>query len=133
MRIDGAGGCMENRIYEVDPQVAWNVVMLSINELGVTVDSMDTENKLIRFHNKEKIMQIALQCLDEDSVQLIMDARKERLQIYNWKVENKEVLAFFEIFEKKLREFRAFVLCPRCQAKVSSLAKFCPECGAPLK
>ncbi len=133
MRIDGAGGCMENRIYEVDPQVAWNVVMLSINEMGVTVDGMDTENKLIRFHNKEKIMQIALQRLDETSVQLIMDARKERLQIYNWKVENKEVLAFFEIFEKKLREFRAFVLCPRCQAKVSSLAKFCPECGAPLK
>ncbi len=133
MRIDGAGGCMENRIYEVDPDIAWNIIMLSINEMGVTIDSLEREAGLIRFHNKNKLMQIAVQRLEEDSIQIIMDSRKERLQIYNWRMENKEVIRFFELFEKKLTEFRAFVLCPRCQAKVSSLAKFCPHCGTPLK
>lgn len=133
MRIDGAGGCFDNRVYQdLDFEVAWNMIILSINEMGVTIDNIDEGRHLINFHNKKKIMQICLQPLDED-VQIIMDSHKERFQIYNWKVENGEVELFYEIFENKLREYRAFVLCPKCNAKVSSLAKFCPECGCQLK
>lgn len=133
MRIDGAGGCFDNRLYEIDPQVAWNIALLCINEMGVTIDSMDMENKIIHFHNKRKIMQVAFQILDEETVQVIMDSTKERLQIYNWKAENKEVNLFFELFDTKLREFRAFILCPNCAAKISSMVKFCPECGCKVK
>lgn len=133
MRIEGAGGCFDNRFYELDIDVAWNISMLCINEMGVTIDEVDATNKLVKFHNKKKIMQVALQQIDEETVQVIMDATKERLQIYTWKKENKEVNMFYDLFENKLREYRAFILCPQCSAKISSLVKFCPECGLKIK
>lgn len=133
MRIDGAGGCFDNRLYEVDVEVAWNIALLCINEMGVTVDEMSKEHRVIKFHNKNKIMQLAFQVLDEETVQVIMDSTKERLQIYNWKPEDKEVNQFYALFETKLTEYRAFILCPGCSAKISSLAKFCPECGFKVK
>ena len=133
MRIDGAGGCFDNRLYEIDVDVAWRIALLSINEMGVTIDELDETNRVIKFHNKNKIMQLAFQILDEETVQVIMDSTKERLQIYNWKREDGEVNQFYDLFEKKLTEYRALILCPGCSAKVSSLAKFCPECGYKLK
>ena len=133
MRIDGAGGCFDNRLYEIDVDVAWRIALLSINEMGVTIDELDETNRVIKFHNKNMIMQLAFQNLDEETVQVIMDSTKERLQIYNWKREDGEVNQFYDLFEKKLTEYRAFILCPGCSAKVSSLAKFCPECGFKLK
>ena len=133
MRIDGAGACFDNRIYELDLGTAWQSAMLSINEMGVTLDEVDKENNVIHFHNKNKIMQVAFQQLDEESLQVIMDSTGKRLQIYSWKREDKEVNLFYELFEKKLREFRAFILCPSCSAKISSLSKLCPECGYKIK
>ena len=133
MRIDGAGGCFDNRLYEMDLETAWKVAALTINEMGVTMDEIDEENHLYKFHNKKKFMQVCIQQMDAETVQVIMDSIKEHLEIYSWKPENKEVNLFYEIFEKKLREFRAFILCPQCTAKISSLAKFCPECGCKLK
>lgn len=133
MRIDGAGGCFDNRLYELDIEIAWKIVLLSVNEMGVTVDSQDKGNYLLQFHNDKKIMQVNLQQLDRDTIQVIMDATKKRLQIYNWKQEDEEVNLFYKLFEGKLREFQAFILCPGCSEKISSLAKFCPECGERIK
>ncbi|MFR4384411.1 MAG: hypothetical protein ACLT4X_09470 [Phascolarctobacterium sp.] len=133
MRIDGAGGCFDNRLYEINLEVAWNIALLCINEMGVTIDEMNLEERLIRFHSEKKLMQLAFQQLDEETVQVIMDSTKKRLQIYNWKPEDKEVNRFYELFEKKLTEYRAFFLCPQCKAKISSLAKLCPECGFKMK
>lgn len=133
MRIDGAGGCFDNRIYEIDIDVAWNIALLCINEMGVTIDELNKAQRMIHFHNKKKVMQVALQALDEETVQVIMDSTKERLQIYNWKREDKEVNLFYDLFDNKLREFRAFILCPGCSAKISSSVKFCPECGCKVK
>ena len=110
MRIDGAGACFDNRVYELDLATAWQIAMLSINEMGVTMDEVDEANKVIHFHNKNKIMQVAFQQLDEETLQVIMDSTGKRLQIYSWKREDKEVNLFYELFEKKLREFRAFIL-----------------------
>ena len=124
MRIDGAGACFDNRVYELDLATAWQIAMLSINEMGVTMDEVDEANRVIHFHNKNKIMQVAFQQLDEETLQVIMDSTGKRLQIYSWKREDKEVNLFYELFEKKLREFRAFILCPSCSAKISSLSKF---------
>ena len=133
MRIDGAGACFDNRVYELDLATAWQIAMLSINEMGVTMDEVDEANRVIHFHNKNKIMQVAFQQLDEETLQVIMDSTGKRLQIYSWKREDKEVNLFYELFEKKLREFRAFILCPSCSAKISSWSKFCPECGFKVK
>ena len=133
MRIDGAGACFDNRVYELDLATAWQIAMLSINEMGVTMDEVDEANRVIHFHNKNKIMQVAFQQLDEETLQVIMDSNGKRLQIYSWKREDKEVNLFYELFEKKLREFRAFILCPSCSATISSLSKFCPECGFKVK
>lgn len=133
MRIDGAGGCFDNRLYEVDIDTAWNIALLSINEMGVQVDDQDNAQHILHCHTQKKIMQLAMQQLDSETVQVIMDSTKKRLQIYNWKPEDKEVNQFYELFEKKLTEYRAFILCPSCSAKISSLAKFCPECGYKLK
>ena len=121
-----AGGSYENR---------WcrNIALLCVNEMGVTIDEQDDAAHQLHFHNKKKIMQLAMQSLDEETVQVIMDSTKERLQIYNWKREDKEVNQFYELFEKKLTEYRAFILCPNCSAKISSLVKFCPECGCKVK
>ncbi len=133
MRIDGAGGAFENRLYDVDMDVAWRVVLLSINEMGVSIDEQDDAKYMIHFHNDDKVMQIALQDLGDETIQLIMDSHKRRLQIYSWKREDKEVNLFFDLFENKLREYRAFILCPNCAAKISSLVKFCPECGCHIE
>ena len=133
MRIDGAGACFDNRVYELDLGTAWQIAMLSINEMGVTLDDVDEANRVIHFHNSNKIMQVAFQQLDEETLQVIMDSTGKRLQIYSWKREDKEVNLFYELFEKKLREFRAFILCPSCSAKSSSLSKFYPECGFKVK
>ena len=65
MRIDGAGGCFDNRLYEVDIDVAWNIALLCVNEMGVTIDEQDDAAYQLHFHNKKKIMQLAMQSLDE--------------------------------------------------------------------
>jgi ribosomal protein L40E len=77
-------------------------------------------------------MQVAVQPIDEDTVHVIMDATKARLQIYSWKKETEEVELFYDIFEKKLRELRNYVICRQCGEKVSVAAKFCPECGSKM-
>ena len=133
MRIDGAGGCFDNRLYEVDIEAAWNLALLCVNEMGVTIDERDDVAHQLHFHTQKKVMQIAMQQLDAETVQVIFDSTKKRLQIYNWKPEDKEANLFYELFEKKLTEYRAFILCPNCSAKISSLVKFCPECGFKVK
>ena len=47
MRIDGAGGCFDNRLYEVDIDTAWNIALLSINEMGVQVDDQDNAQHIL--------------------------------------------------------------------------------------
>ena len=129
MRIEGAGGCFDDRIYDVDRDLCWKIVLVSVNEMGVTIDEIDEAINIIKFHNKDKIMQVAVKAIDEDTVHVIMDSTKERLQIYSWKKETGEVELFYSIFENKLREMRAFVICHQCGEKISSMAKFCPVCG----
>ncbi|MEG1412432.1 MAG: zinc ribbon domain-containing protein, partial [Acidaminococcaceae bacterium] len=81
----------------------------------------------------KKMINIGVQKMDEESCQIFVDTRKETLQVYSWKPEEGEVNAFYASFEKKIKEYAAFILCPNCTAKISSSAKFCPECGAPVK
>ena len=132
MRIEGAGGCFDDRVYEVDRDLCWKIVKLSVDETGFTLDEVDEARCIIKFHGKDKLMQVAVQPIDEDTVHVIMDATKARLQIYSWKKETEEVALFYDIFEKKLREMRNYVICRQCGEKVSVAAKFCPECGSKM-
>ena len=132
MRIEGAGGCFDDRIYEVDRDLCWKIVKLSVDETGFTLDEVDEARCIIKFHGKDKLMQVAVQPIEEDTVHVIMDATKARLQIYSWKKETEEVELFYDIFEKKLREMRNYVICRQCGEKVSVAAKFCPECGSKM-
>lgn len=133
MRIDGAGGCFDNRIYELNTLDAWQLLLLTVNEMGVKIDNLDEEAFILECHNDKKVMRLSAQTMDEETTQIFVDSRGKRLQVYNWKPQDTEVNLFYELFEKKLREYCAFILCPGCSAKISSLAKFCPECGVPVK
>ena len=133
MRIHGAGGCFDNRIYEIDADFAWQMVLLTIKELGVTIDEQDDAIRLVHYRCKKKFLQVCVQELDDGTVQVIVDSTKKYLEIYSWNPEHKEVDAFYEIFEKKLEEYRTHVVCPMCGEKASALARFCPMCGAKLK
>lgn len=133
MRIEGAGGCFDDRIYDLDKNLAWNIVLATVNELDVTVDEIDQANYLVKFHNNDKFMVVAVQAINEDTVHILMDSTKERLQIYSWKKETGEVEAFYDVFEKKVRELSSYVICPHCGERIGASAKFCPECGAKIK
>ena len=133
MRIEGAGGCFDNRIYEIDAGVAWQIILLVAAEMGIKVEEQDNEAHLIKGTIGEKLVNIALQEAGKDTSQIIIDTRTKVLQIYSWRPEEKEVNDFYESFEKKIKEFAAFILCPSCRAKISSSVKFCPECGAKVK
>ena len=133
MRIEGAGGCFDNRIYEIDAGVAWQIILLVAAEMGIKVEEQDNEAHLINGTIGEKLVNIALQEAGADTSQIIIDTRTKVLQIYSWRPEEKEVNDFYESFEKKIKEFAAFILCPSCRAKISSSVKFCPECGAKVK
>ena len=43
MRIEGAGGCFDDRIYDVDRDLCWKIVKLSVQETGYTIDDVDEE------------------------------------------------------------------------------------------
>lgn len=133
MRIHGAGGCFDNRIYEIDADFAWQMVLLTVRDLDVIVDEQDENLKLLKFHTRKKFLQVCIQQMDDETVQVIVDSTKKYLEIYSWNPEHKEVDAFYEIFEKKLQEFRSYVVCPMCGEKVSALSRFCPMCGQKIK
>lgn len=129
MIINGAGGCFENRMYELDINVAWDLMLKTLNDMAVTVDEWHPEMYFVKFHNVKKQMQIVIKQIDDETVELSMDSRGKRLVAYCWHLENKEVKMFFEFFEQRLHEYRAYVICPVCGATISSFAKFCPDCG----
>ena len=145
MQINGSGGCFEERVYEIKPDIAWQVGLLVVAELGIHIAERNDATRLLNgtivsfektlFTGKEKtkLFTFSVQVLDEESCQVILDIRKEQIEVYSFKPQNKEALEFFKRFDMKLKEYAAFILCPSCRAKISSSVKFCPECGAPVK
>ena len=145
MQINGSGGCFEERVYEIKPDIAWQVGLLVVAELGIHIEERNDATRLLNgtivsiektlFTGKEKtkLFTFSVQFLDEESCQIILDIRKEQIEVYSFKPQNKEALEFFKRFDMKLKEYAAFMLCPSCRAKISSSVKFCPECGAPVK
>lgn len=144
MQINGSGGSFEQRIYEkLDVQTAWQLGLLTAAALGVKVDRQDEAGHLLdgTVTTREKTLFLAtpvtrlftfsVKPLAEGCL-VILDIRKERLEVYNFKPQNKENEAFFRLFEEKLKALTESVACPGCGAQISRHAKFCPECGFQL-
>lgn len=129
MIVNGAGGCFENRLYEMNITDAWNMTLQTLNDMGVQVDEWDESVHLVKFHNVKKQMQIMIRQMDEETIEISMDTRGKRLLVYCWHKENKEVEMFFEFFEARLDAFRAYVICPTCGRQISAFASTCPDCG----
>ncbi len=130
MRIEGAGGCFDDRIYELDMDTAWKLVLHSLSEIAWEIDDVDIPRHMVYFHDSDKKMQVCVQPIDDETVHIIMDSMKDRIQIYSWKDETGQVKEFYSVFEKKMRQLSASIICASCGAKISATSKFCPECGA---
>ena len=50
MRIPGAGGVQDIRIYEVAFQDAWELIFDCLNDIGIDVDERDEEHHVIHGH-----------------------------------------------------------------------------------
>ena len=145
MQINGSGGCFEERTYEIEPAVAWQVGLLVAAEMAVKVEARDDEKRLLNGtilsqektfftgKQKQKLFTFSVQGLDQGSCQIILDIRKERIEVYSLKSQNHEAVEFFNNFDKKLKEYVSSIICPSCKAKISASVRFCPECGAPVK
>ena len=144
MYVNGCGGSFVAKTYNITREVAWEIGLLVMKEMAVTITDEDKENFLINgiidtgdktllFRKPvTKIFTFAIEKL-ESGIQVIVDAHKERIEAYSLKPQNKETKAFFEIFDQKLEEYNSSVTCPKCGAKVPVNNKFCPECGHKLK
>ena len=147
MKIVGGGGSFENRIYELELDLAWRLVQECASEMKLELSNQDEQNHLLEgkidrqefntiftiFTGSTKYVQINVQQLDPKDVQVIFDVHKKQMEVYNWGRGDKLVDEFYDLFEQKMDEALHSVICPQCHAKVSVKHKFCPECGAPLQ
>ena len=144
MYVNGCGGSFVAKTYNITREVAWEIGLLVMKEMAVTITDDDKENFLINgvidtgdktllFRKPvTKIFTFAIEKL-ESGIQIIVDAHKERIEAYSLKPQNKETKEFFAIFDQKLEEYNSSVTCPKCGAKVPVANKFCPECGEKMK
>jgi ribosomal protein L40E len=147
MKIIGGGGSFENRIYELELQLAWRLIQACAAEMKIEVSNLDEENYLLEgkvdrkefntiftmFTGSTRYVQIHVQQLDAKDVQVIFDIHKKQMEVYDWGRGDKLVDEFYDLFEQKMDEALHSVVCSKCGARVSVKHKFCPECGAPLK
>ena len=115
MRIPGAGGVQDIRIYEVAFQDAWDLIFDCLNDIGI-----------------DKFFDVTLQDMGDGAVQLFFDQHKKYIEVYTWKPDYSDVDAFYKLYEQRLIEMKAFIRCTSCGHKVRANTKFCPECGTRL-
>ena len=113
MEINGSGGSLVAREYELALPVLWRLGLEALAEMKVEVT-------------------FAVQP-GEGGSQLIIDIRKKRLEVYSFRPQNRETERFIRILEAKIAAYRAHQLCPSCGKTIQADAVFCPYCGAPLK
>ena len=85
MRIPGAGGVQDIRIYEVAFQDAWELIFDCLNDIGIDVDERDDEHHVIHGHKRKKFFDVTLQDMGDGAVQLFFDQHKKYIEVYTWK------------------------------------------------
>ena len=144
MEINGSGGRLVAREYELALPVLWRLGLEALAEMKVEVTSRDDKEHLVNgrlvseerslLFGRPKIKEVtfAVQPVEGGS-QLIIDIRKKRLEVYSFRPQNRETERFIRILEAKIAAYRAHQLCPSCGKTIQADAVFCPYCGAPLK
>jgi DNA-directed RNA polymerase subunit RPC12/RpoP len=132
MRIPGAGGVQDIRIYEVAFRDAWDLIFDCLNDIGIDVDERDEEHHVVHGHKQKKYFDITLQDMGDGAVQMFFDQHKKHIEVYTWRPDYSDVDAFYKLYEQRLIELKAFIRCTRCGHKVRANTKFCPECGTKI-
>ena len=91
MRIPGAGGVQDIRIYEVAFQDAWELIFDCLNDIGIDVDERDEEHHVIHGHKRKKYFDVTLQDMGDGAVQLFFDQHKKYIEVYTWKPDYSDV------------------------------------------
>ena len=140
MQINGSGGSFVSQIYPIPKALAWQLGLLVVEELGVEVETKDeaacllegkiiTDEKTMLFAKPiYKLFTFSVQEADAE-VEIVVDVRKEQLEVYSFKSQDKETKAFFTLFNTKLKEAATYKYCPECGKAVEKGAKYCPNCG----
>ena len=129
MRIIGAGGCFDNRIYEQPIEVLWKITLEVLATQKVEIVNKNDLEHLIEGKSGGKIFNLCIKKLDDTTSQVIVDSHKKTIQVYSWKKESEPVDTFYELFEEKVSEFGQYAVCPNCKSPILSSAKFCSNCG----
>lgn len=133
MRINGAGGCFDNRIYEQPIEVLWAIMLQVLVKQNVEIINRNDRDHLIESRVGKKRFSLCIKKLDSTASQVIADCRSEMIQVYSWKNEGEPVDEFYELFEEKVKEFEKYLVCPNCKSQIASSSKFCPNCGHKIK
>ena len=132
MRIKGAGGCQDIRLYETDFQTAWQVIFDSLNDCGIEVKEKDEANHEIHGKKKNMYYDITLRDMGDGTVQMFFDQHKKYIEVYSFRNDTHTLDEFFKFYETRLQEMKAYIKCPYCGYRVRANTKFCPECGKQL-
>jgi len=140
MEINGSGGSFATKDYKIDKALAWQLAVATAGEMEVEVEVRDDANFLLNgkiasdektliFNRpQKKLFTLSIQDV-ENSIQVIVDVRKEQLEVYSFKPQNKETNHFFALLDEKIKEYSKMKKCPKCGKMVERDAQFCPQCG----
>jgi rubrerythrin len=144
MEINGSGGSLVEKEYDLPLEVLWKLGLEVLEDMHVEVTSRDDGEHLLNgtlvseeksfLFGRPKIKEVAfaVQPLTE-GCQVIIDIHKKRLEVYSFRVQNKETERFMQLFDAKIAAYRAHQICPSCGKTIQADAAFCPYCGAAIK
>ena len=140
MEINGSGGSFVTKNYKTDKNIAWKLAVETVKDMAVNVQSQDDANFLLNgtiasdektmLFGKpiDKLFTLSIQDI-EGGIQIILDIRKEQLEVYSFKPQNKETERFFAMLDAKIKQYGSMKQCPKCGKVVEKDALFCPQCG----
>lgn len=76
MRIKGAGGCQDIRLYETDFQTAWQLIFDCMGQCGIEVQQVDNEHHVAHGRKKSMYYDITLRDMEDGTVQIYFDQHK---------------------------------------------------------
>ena len=132
MRIKGAGGCQDIRLYETDFQTAWQLIFDCMGQCGIEVQQVDNEHHVAHGRKKSMYYDITLRDMEDGTVQIYFDQHKKYIEVYSFRNDTNTMDQFFKFYETRLEEMHGGIKCPYCGSPVQANNKYCPECGKQL-
>lgn len=85
MRIKGAGGCQDIRLYETDFQTAWQLIFDCMGQCGIEVQQVDNEHHVAHGRKKSMYYDITLRDMEDGTVQIYFDQHKKYIEVYSFR------------------------------------------------